>query len=214
MPADALARLPDALDFVDAAPLGCAGVTVFNALRRAGLRAGGTVAVFGLGGLGHLALLFASAMGYLPVVITRGTGRTVIAGELGAQHYIDTEAQDPAQVMGSLGGADLILSTSASTAEVTALLPGLAVGGRLTLVGVDGGDLVIPAAALVTNGSVVTGTLTGSPREIEETMAFAVTNGITPVTERMPLGKAAEAAAKLQRGQARFRIVLETAVRP
>lgn len=214
VPADALARIPDGLDFVDAAPLGCAAVTVFNALRRADLKPGGTVAVFGLGGLGHLAVLFAGAMGYRPVAITRGREREALAGELGAQHYIDTETHDPVEALQGLGGADLIVSTSASTAEVAGLLPGLSVGGRLTVVGVDGGDLVVPAAALVTQGYVVSGSLTGSPRDIEETMAFAVTNEIAPVTERMPLDEAAEAASRLQHGRARFRIVLETGAHP
>ncbi|TCC36378.1 alcohol dehydrogenase catalytic domain-containing protein [Kribbella speibonae] len=209
VPADALARIPEGLDFADAAPMGCAGVTVFNALRHAGVRAGGTVAVFGIGGLGHLAVSFSKALGYRTIAISRGDERKPQALELGAQSYIDSATEDVPAALQRLGGADLIISTASATDAVSGLVTGLRVGGRLTLVGVDGGRLTISAVQLVMNRQVVTGSLTGSPRDIEETMEFAVTNGIRPVIERMPLVQAEAALNKLRHGGVRFRIVLE-----
>ncbi|MFT3661638.1 MAG: FAD-dependent oxidoreductase [Gordonia sp. (in: high G+C Gram-positive bacteria)] len=209
VPADALAAIPDGMDFFDAAPMGCAGVTTFNAIRHAGVPAGGTVAVFGLGGLGHLAVQFASALGHRVIVIARGSDRAAAAHDLGADHYIDCTAEDAARALAVLGGADLLLSTVPTSAPVADLLPGLALRGRLTLIGVDGGDVAVPAAALVMKSQIVTGHLTGSPQDIEETMAFAVRHGIRPVIERRPLGEASEAVTRVAAGRARFRIVLD-----
>ncbi|WP_165396241.1 alcohol dehydrogenase catalytic domain-containing protein [Streptomyces sp. F001] len=211
VPADALARIPDGLDLFDAAPFGCAGVTTFNAVRKAGTRAGGRVAVFGLGGLGHLAVQFAAKLGYETIAIARGGDREKLARDLGAHHYIDSNAQAPGAVLKELGGADLIVHTASSTAPVDELLTGLNVHGQITLVGVDAGSVTVPAARLVMNGHTVTGHLTGSPRETEEAMRFAVTNGVRPMIERMPLEQAGEAVTRLRSGAPRFRIVLHTA---
>lgn len=211
VPADALARVPDGLGLFDAAPFGCAGVTTFNAVRRAGIRPGGRVAVFGLGGLGHLAVQFAAALGYETVAIARGAGREHLARDLGAHHYIDGDAQAPGAALKNLGGADLVVHTASSTAPVDELLTGLGVHGRLTLVGVDAGTVTVPAARLVMNGHILTGHLTGSPRETEEAMAFAVTHGVRPLIERMPLERAGDAVTRLRSGAPRFRIVLDTA---
>ncbi|MFF7790339.1 alcohol dehydrogenase catalytic domain-containing protein [Streptomyces sp. NPDC007991] len=210
VPADALARIPDGLDFFDAAPFGCAGVTTFNAVRKAGTRAGGRVAVFGIGGLGHLAVQFAAKLGFETVAIARGGEREKLARDLGAHHYIDSDAQEPGAALKELGGADLIVHTASSTAPVAELLTGLNVHGQLTLVGVDAGSVTVPAARLVMNGHTVTGHLTGSPRETEETMRFAVINGVRPMIERMPLEQAGEAVTRLRSGAPRFRIVLDT----
>ncbi|HMR50066.1 MAG TPA: alcohol dehydrogenase catalytic domain-containing protein [Arachnia sp.] len=209
VPEDALARVPDELSLFDAAPLGCAGVTTFNAIRRANVAAGGRVAVFGIGGLGHLAVQFAARMGYEVVVIARGMAREPLARQLGAHHYIDAESTEAGEVLRSLGGADLLLSTASTTEPLAGLLPGLRVGGRLCIVGVDGGVLEVPTAVLTMKSIVVTGHLTGSARDIEETMRFAVLNNVRPIIERMPLEEAAGAVERLTRGNARFRIVLD-----
>ncbi|MET9116677.1 alcohol dehydrogenase catalytic domain-containing protein [Streptomyces longwoodensis] len=211
VPADALARIPNGLDLADAAPFGCAGVTAFNAIRTAGIRAGGRVAVFGIGGLGHLAVQFAAQLGYETVAIARGKDREHLARELGAHHYVDSDTQRPGAALNQLGGADLIVCTASSTAPVEELLTGLGVYGQLTLVGVDAGSVTVPAARLVMSGHTLTGHLTGSPRETEEVMAFAVTTGVRPLIERMPLEKADEAITRLRTGVPRFRIVLDTA---
>jgi D-arabinose 1-dehydrogenase-like Zn-dependent alcohol dehydrogenase len=212
VPADALARIPDELDLFDAAPFGCAGVTTFNAVRKAGIRAGGRVAVFGLGGLGHLAVQYAAKLGYETIAIARGGDRAEPARELGAHHYIDSKAQAPGAALKELGGADLIVYTASSTASVDELLTGLNVHGQLTLVGVDAGSVTVPAAQLVMNGQTLTGHLTGSPRETEEAMDFAVINSVRPMIERMPLEKAGDAVTRLRSGAPRFRIILDTAV--
>ncbi|MEW2395517.1 alcohol dehydrogenase catalytic domain-containing protein [Streptomyces sp. NPDC046862] len=211
VPADALVRIPDGLDPFDAAPFGCAGVTTFNAVRKAGTRAGGRVAVFGLGGLGHLAVQFAANLGYETIAIARGGDREKPARDLGAHHYIDSTAQAPGAALKELGGADLIVHTASSTAPVAELLTGLNVHGQLTLVGVDAGSVTVPAARLVMNGHTLTGHLTGSPSETEEAMRFAVTNGVRPLVERIPLEQAGEAVTRLRSGAPRFRIVLDTA---
>lgn len=212
VPADALARIPDGLELFDAAPFGCAGVTTFNAVRKAGIRAGGRIAVFGLGGLGHLAVQFATKLGYETIAVARGGDRAELARELGAHHYIDSQAQAPGAALAELGGADLIVYTASSTAPVDELLTGLNVHGQLTLVGVDAGSVTVPAAQLVMNGHTLTGHLTGSSRETEEAMDFAVTNNVRPMIERMPLEKAGDAVTRLRSGAPRFRIVLDTAV--
>ncbi|MFJ4123760.1 alcohol dehydrogenase catalytic domain-containing protein [[Kitasatospora] papulosa] len=210
VPADALARIPNDLDLSDAAPFGCAGVTTFNAIRKAGIRAGGRVAVFGVGGLGHLAVQFAVKLGYETVAIARGRDREHLVRELGARHYVDSDAHAPGAVLKEFGGADLIVYTASSTAPVDELLTGLRTHGQLTLVGVDAGSVTVPAARLVMNGHTLTGHLTGSPRETEEAMAFAVTTGVRSMIERMPLKKADDAVTRLRSGAPRFRIVLDT----
>ncbi|MFE4081003.1 alcohol dehydrogenase catalytic domain-containing protein [Paenarthrobacter sp. YIM B13468] len=209
VPADAVAAIPDGMTFGDAAPMGCAGVTTFNAVREASVPAGGTVAVFGIGGLGHLAVQFAAKMGYRVVAIARGQDRAELAHRLGAHHYIDSTAEDPATVLASFGGANLILCTAPTTAPVKGLLPGLAVRGRLTLIGVDTGSISVPVGQLVMNGQLVTGHLTGSALDTEEAMRFAQLNGVKPMVEQMPLAQANEALTRLAAGEARFRIILD-----
>ncbi|SNR40577.1 zinc-binding dehydrogenase [Blastococcus mobilis] len=213
VPASALAHIPDGLDDFDAAPMGCAGVTTFNAVRHAHLTPDATVAVFGLGGLGHLAVQFAAAMGYRTIAIARGPERAHLARELGAHDYLDSAERPAGAALADLGGADLIVSTAPTTEPVAELLTGLRVGGRLTLIGVDGGSVQVPAAQLVMNGQTLTGHLTGSPRDTEEAMQFAVTTGVRPHVERMPLARANEAVARIRAGAPRFRIVLDPAGR-
>jgi D-arabinose 1-dehydrogenase-like Zn-dependent alcohol dehydrogenase len=166
VPASALARIPEGMDFFDAAPMGCAGVTTFNAVRKGGVTAGGIIAVFGLcglGGLGHLAVQFAAAMGYRAIAIARGPGRAAIAQEFGAADYIDSVALPAGAALADLGGADLIVCTAPTTEPVADLLTGLRVGGRLTLIGIDSGSIHVPVAKMVMNGQTLTGHLTAAP---------------------------------------------------
>ena len=209
VPADALARIPDETEFFDAAPMGCAGVTTFNAVRHARLAPGANVAVFGLGGLGHLAVQFAAAMGHRTVAIARGPERAGLARDLGAHDYVDSADRPAGAALADLGGADLIVCTAPTTEPVGELLGGLRVGGRLTLIGVDGGTVQVPAAQMVMNGQTLTGHLTGSPHDTEQAMRFAAANGVRPVVERMPLARANDAVERLREGAARFRIVLD-----
>jgi D-arabinose 1-dehydrogenase-like Zn-dependent alcohol dehydrogenase len=208
VPADALARIPDALAYEQAAPFGCAGVTTYNAIRQAHLRPGSRVAVFGIGGLGHLAVQFAARMGHETVAIARGADRESLAHELGAHHYLDSTARPPGAALAELGGADLIVSTASSTEPVDELFEGLRPGGQLTVIGIDAGSVTVPAARLVMNGHRIAGHLTGSPRDVEDAMAFAVTTGVRVAVERFPLERAADALDHLRAGRARFRIVL------
>lgn len=186
-------------------------MTAFNAVRGACTCAGGRVAVFGIGGLGHLAVQFAAKLGYEVIAIARGRDREELARGLGARHYIDSSSRAPGAALRELGGADLIVYTASDTAPADELLTGLKVRGRLTLAGIDAGSLTVPVARLVMNGITVTGHLTGSARDTEEAMEFAVAAGIRPVIERMPLEQAGQAVARLRSGGARFRIVLDTA---
>lgn len=209
VPIDALAAMPEGMDFFDAAPMGCAGVTTFNAIRNAEVPVGGTIAVFGIGGLGHFAVQFASAMGYRTVAIARGPDRAEPAYQLGADHYIDSTAQPAGAALAELGGADLILSTASTTEPVEELLSGLALHGQLTLLGIDDGTITVPAGQLASNSQIITGHLTGSPQDTEDAMRFAQRNGVRPVIERMLLSDVNEAVARIAAGDARFRIVLD-----
>ncbi|UYQ79111.1 alcohol dehydrogenase catalytic domain-containing protein [Glutamicibacter sp. JL.03c] len=211
-PASALAHIPDALDFVDAAPMGCAGVTAFNAVRGADAPAGGRIAVFGVGGLGHLAIQFAAAMGHEVTAVARGPEREQASIALGASAYIDSEATPAGKALREVGGVDAIISTASSTAPVAELITGLRPHGRLVLVGVDAGTLDLPVAPMVVHALSVTGHLTGSPADTEQAMAFAVRHGIQPTTQTFPLEQAQSALDALREGRARFRLVLETSL--
>ncbi|WP_230930028.1 zinc-binding dehydrogenase [Dietzia aurantiaca] len=213
VPATALARVPDGLDLVDAAPMGCAGVTTFNALRHAGVRPGARVAILGLGGLGHLAVQFADAMGFEVVVIARGPEKAADAADLGADAYVDADSVDPGAVLKESGGVDLIVSTVPATSAVEAVLPGLRPRGRLVLLGVAAGTLPVPVGQLVMNAQSVSGHVTGTPSDTEAAMRFALRNGIRPWAQRMPLEDVQEAVDRLAAGDVRYRIVLDTGAR-
>ena len=209
VPADALASIPEGMDVFDAAPMGCAGVTTFNAIRNSAAPAGGTVAVFGIGGIGHLAVQFAAKLGYQTIAIARGRQREHLAKQLGAVQYIDSEEQSPGEALAALGGSDLIVSTAPTTEPVSELVAGLSVHGRLVMLGVDAGSITLPVAQVVMNSQVITGSLPGAANDTEETMRFAQLHGIKPMIERMPLNKANEALERIARGEPRFRIVLD-----
>ena len=206
----ALVTIPDAISSVDAAPLLCAGVTTYNALRNAGLHAGDLVAVHGIGGLGHLGIQYARRMGFRTVAIARGPEKEVLAKKLGAHIYIDSNAGNPAEALKNLGGAKAILATAANSASMGPLLPGLAPRGRLIVAGVDMKDISVNSVALTFGGRSVQGVLTGTPIEEEETLKFSLLADVRPMIETMPLEQAAEAYSRMMNNNARFRIVLTT----
>jgi len=207
-PASALARIPDGLSFAEAAPLGCAGVTTYNALRQSRAVTGDRVAVLGIGGLGHLGVQWARAMGFETIAIARGADKEADARELGAHHYIDSTAGDVAAALQKLGGAQVVLATAANSAAMAATVGGLAAQGELVTVGVTTEPLPISPADLITPNLSVVGHPSGTSRDVEETMHFAVLSGVRARIEERPLAEAAEAFAAMQEGRARYRMVL------
>ena len=206
--ASGLSAVPDELKSVDAAPLVCAGLTTFNALRRSRARAGDLVAVQGVGGLGHLAVQYARRMGFRVAAIARGQSKQELAVRLGAHHYIDSEATDPAKALQQLGGATLILATASSSKSQGRLLGGLRPGGNLLVVGVDGTPIEIGSTDLVLAARSVGGSLTGSAQDGEDTLNFSVLQNIRSMNEIMPLEEAAAGYARMMGNKARFRVVL------
>ena len=207
-PATALARVPEGLSFVEAAPMGCAGVTTFNGLRKTRAKAGDLVAVLGVGGLGHLGVQFARAMGFETVAIARGAGKEADARELGAHHYIDSTAGDPAAELKKLGGATVVLATAANSEAMAATVGGLAPEGELVIIGVTPDNLPISPLQLINDGLSITGHPSGTSRDVEETMHFALQTGVRAMSEERPLAEAAEAYAAMDSGKARYRMVL------
>jgi D-arabinose 1-dehydrogenase-like Zn-dependent alcohol dehydrogenase len=208
--ARALASVPDEISSEEAAPLLCAGVTTYNALRNAGLRAGDLVAIQGVGGLGHLGIQYARKMGFHVVAIARGPEKEALARTLGAHIYIDSEKQNAAEALQALGGAKAILATASNSESMGPLFPGLAARGRLIVAGADGQNVSVNSMDLLFGGRVVEGTLTGTAIDEEDTLKFGVLTDIHPMIETAPLEKAAEAYARMMRNEARFRMVLTT----
>jgi propanol-preferring alcohol dehydrogenase len=205
-----IASVPDELTSAEAAPLLCAGITTYNALRNAGLRGGDLVAVQGIGGLGHLGVQFARHMGFHTVAIGRGREKEKLAKDLGAHVYIDTAADDAAAVLQRMGGARAILATGTSGGVMGSLVSGLAIRGKLIVVGVPQDPMQLSAWPLVFGGRSIYGSLTGTPLDNEETLAFSVLENIRPMIETVPLEQAADAYARMMQGKARFRMVLVT----
>jgi alcohol dehydrogenase len=208
VPANALARIPAGLSFVEAAPLGCAGVTTYNALRHTSAFPGDQVAVLGIGGLGHLGVQFARAMGFETVAIARGAEKEKAAHELGAHHYVDSTAGDVAEALQALGGVSVVLATAASSAAMGQTVGGLRPRGELVIIGVTADPLPISPMQLITPGLRVIGHPSGTAREVEETMRFAVQSGVRTRVEERPLAEAADAYATMSEGRARYRMVL------
>jgi D-arabinose 1-dehydrogenase-like Zn-dependent alcohol dehydrogenase len=208
--ASAMAAMPDDLAAEEAAPLLCAGITTYNALRQSGVRGGDRVAVLGIGGLGHLGVQFAVKLGMETVAIARGAEKEPLSRELGAHHYIDSTAGDPAQALLELGGADLILSTVTSSDAMAAVFGGLRPRGKLLVVGASMDPIAVPAAALIGGSKAIVGHASGTSRDSEDTLAFSVLSGVRPKIETVPLESAADAYQKMIDGQARFRMVLTT----
>src|SRR5580658_4801738 len=206
----ALASIPDELNSAEAAPLLCAGITTYNALRNAGLRGGDLVAVQGIGGLGHLGIQFARHMGFRTVAIGRGREKETLAKELGAHLYIDASVDDAADALQRMGGARAILATGTSGEGMGPLVSGLAARGKLIVVGVPPDQIQLSAFPLVFGGRSVYGSLTGTAIDQEDTLAFSVLENIRPMIETAPLEQAADAYARMMQGKARFRMVLVT----
>src|SRR5699024_3908027 len=201
---------PDGLADVEAAPMGCAGVTAFNAVRTAHPAGGGRIAVFGIGGIGHLAVQFAAAVGHEAVADARGADVEEAAPRRGADQYLARDATSAGSAPRALGGVDAITGPASATESVAEPLDGLRPRGRLVLVGVDAGSLQLAVAPMVMHALTVVGHVTGSPADTEQAMEFAVANGVRPVTQTAPLTQARTALEKLRDGEARFRLVLET----
>jgi propanol-preferring alcohol dehydrogenase len=205
-----IAAIPDELTSVDAAPLLCAGITTYNALRNAGLRGGDLVAVQGVGGLGHLGVQFARHMGFRTVAIGKGSDKEKLAKELGAHVYIDTAVEDAAAVLQRMGGARAILATAPSGGAMGPLVSGLAARGKLIVVGVPLDPIQVNAFPLVFGGRSIYGSLAGTAIDTEDALAFSVLENIRPMIETAPLEQAADAYARMMQGKARFRMVLVT----
>ncbi|HEV2634637.1 MAG TPA: alcohol dehydrogenase catalytic domain-containing protein [Actinocrinis sp.] len=212
VPATALARVPDRMSTVQAAPMACAGVTCFGALRNSGARPGDLVAVLGLGGLGHLGVQFAAKMGFDTVVIARGQDKASFAASLGSRHYIDATSQDVAAELQRLGGARIVLATASNSDAISGTVEGLAPNGELVVIGIDPEPLRVAPLQLILQGRSVHGHPAGSPADIEDTMAFAELTGISALVEEVPLEQAAEGYARMASNKARFRVVLTTGV--
>jgi D-arabinose 1-dehydrogenase-like Zn-dependent alcohol dehydrogenase len=207
-PVEAVARIPDGIDPADAGPLLCAGITTFNSLRHSGAGPGDLVAVQGLGGLGHLGVQFANKFGYRVAAVGRGSENAAFAKKLGAHHYIDSKAENPAEALQKLGGAKVILATAPSSKAMSEIFNGLGRNGTLLVVGADMTPLELPIPALITGRKRVQGWSAGTPSDSEDTLRFAVLTGVRAMIEKFPLEKAAEAYQRMMSGQAQFRVVL------
>jgi D-arabinose 1-dehydrogenase-like Zn-dependent alcohol dehydrogenase len=207
---NAMALIPDELAAEDAAPLLCAGLTTYNALRHSGARGGDLVAILGIGGLGHLGVQFARRLGFDTVAIARGREKEKPARRLGAHHYIDSTAQDPAQELTRLGGARVILATVTSTAAMAAVAGGLGIRGKLLVVGAGMEPLNIPPAMLISGDKSIAGHASGTSGDSEDTLAFSALADVRPMIETLPLERATEAYERMMSGAARFRMVLTT----
>ncbi|HEY6760454.1 MAG TPA: alcohol dehydrogenase [Baekduia sp.] len=210
VPLDALARIPDDLSAEDAAPLLCAGITTFNALRESDARPGDVVAILGIGGLGHLGVQYAAKMGFKTIAIARGTDKAELARELGAHLYIDSTAQNPAEELTKLGGARVILSTVTHAPTMSAAIDGLSPRGQLIVVGVDADPILVGSTQIVTTNRQVLGHASGTSQDSEDTLAFSVLQSISPRIETYALEDAAAGYDRMMAGDARFRVVLTT----
>jgi D-arabinose 1-dehydrogenase-like Zn-dependent alcohol dehydrogenase len=208
VPPEALARIPDGISPEEAAPLLCAGITTFNALRHSGATAGQLVAVLGTGGLGHLAVQFAAKMGFDTVAIARGADKEPFVRKLGARHYIDSAAEDAAQRLQALGGARVILATVPSGKAMSALLGGLGPNGKLIVLGVGPDPIEVPTMMIVLARQSIAGWPSGTSIDSQDTLAFAAQTGVRPLIETFPLARAEEAYQRMMSGKARFRVVL------
>ena len=209
-PANGLVRIPEDLATEDAAPLLCAGVTTYHSLRESGARAGDTVAVLGLGGLGHLGVQFARKMGFRTVAIARGADKEALARELGAHIYIDSATVNAAEALAKLGGAKTILATAPNAQATSELIPGLAVRGVLMIIGVGGEPIQVNAVDMIPTNRTIQGHASGAAIDSEDTLNFSALSGVRPRIETMPLERASEAYERMMSAKARFRMVLTT----
>ena len=207
-PATSLAAIPDEVPAEEAGPFMCAGVTVFNALRNSGARAGELVAVQGIGGLGHLGIQYARRMGFRTVAINRGKDKESLAHDLGAHHYIDASAQDAAAELQKLGGANVILATAPNAQAISALADGLGPDGKLLVPAAPHEPLSISMFSLISRRSSVAGWYSGTAKDSQDTMEFSALSHVHPMIEKYPLDRVAEAYERMHSGKVRFRVVL------
>jgi D-arabinose 1-dehydrogenase-like Zn-dependent alcohol dehydrogenase len=207
-PTSALVPIPDALSDVDAAPLLCAGVTTYNALRHSGALPGDLVAVLGIGGLGHLGIQFANRFGYKVAAIGRGSETAALARKLGAGVYIDSVSTNAAEALQKLGGAKVILATAPSSKAMSALIDGLGPNGKLMVIGAAFEPIEVTPVQLITGSRTLQGWASGTPADSEDTVRFAELSGVRAMNETYPLEKAEEAYARMMSGKAQFRVVL------
>jgi D-arabinose 1-dehydrogenase-like Zn-dependent alcohol dehydrogenase len=207
-PVEALAAIPDTLSAVEAAPLLCAGITTYNALRHSGAMPGDLVAVQGIGGLGHLGIQFGNKFGYKVAAIGRGSENAALAKKLGASVYIDSKSTNAAEELQKLGGAQVILATAPSSRAMSELINGLGPNGKLVVIGATFDPIEVTPIQLISGSRTIQGWAAGTPADSEDTLRFAELSGVRPMIETYPLDKAAEAYARMMSGNAQFRVVL------
>jgi D-arabinose 1-dehydrogenase-like Zn-dependent alcohol dehydrogenase len=207
-PVEALVSIPESLTDVEAAPLLCAGITTYNALRHSGALPGDLVAVQGIGGLGHLAIQFGNKFGYKVAAIGRGSETVGLAKKLGASVYMDSQSTNAAEALQKLGGAQVIVALAPSSKAMSELFDGLAPNGKLIVIGVDSEPLQVTPVQLITGSRTIQGWASGTPADMEDTLHFAELTGVRPMIETYPLEKAGEAYARMMSGKAQFRVVL------
>lgn len=207
-PVEALTGVPGALAAAEAAPLLCAGVTTYNALRHSGALPGDLVAVQGVGGLGHLGIQFASRFGYKVAAVGRGPENAELAKQLGANAYVDSNSEDPAEALRKMGGAKVIVATAPNSKAMSELVGGLGANGRLFVVGVEFAPIEVTPVQLIMGGRSIHGWNTGTPADAEDTLCFSELSVVRPIIETYPLERAGEAYARMMSGKARFRVVL------
>jgi len=207
-PVEALTTMPESLSDAEAAPLLCAGITTFNALRHSGARPGDLVAVLGIGGLGHLGIQFANKFGYKVAAIGRGSENAELAKKLGANLYIDNKVTNAAEALQKLGGAQVILATAPSSKAMSEVINGLGPNGKLMVVGAAFDPIEVTPVQLISGSKSIQGWASGTAADAEDTLRFAELSGVRPMIETYPLEKAAEAYARMMSGNAQFRVVL------
>jgi D-arabinose 1-dehydrogenase-like Zn-dependent alcohol dehydrogenase len=207
-PREALVAIPESLNDAEAAPLLCAGITTYNALRHSGAFPGDLVAVLGIGGLGHLGIQFANKFGYKVAAIGRGSENAMLAKKLGASLYIDSKSTNPAEALQKLGGARVILATAPSSKAMSELIDGLGPNGKLMVIGATFDPIEVTPIQLISGSRTIQGWAAGTPADSEDTLRFAELTGVRPMIETYPLEKAAEAYARMLSGKAKFRVVL------
>jgi D-arabinose 1-dehydrogenase-like Zn-dependent alcohol dehydrogenase len=207
-PVEALVAMPESLSDAEAAPLLCAGITTFNALRHSGALPSDLVAVQGIGGLGHLGIQFANKFGYKVAAIGRGPENAELAKKLGANVYIDSKSTNAAEELQKLGGAKVILATAPSSKAMSELINGLGPNGKLMVVGATFDPIEVTPIQLISGSRTIQGWASGTPTDSEDTLRFAELTGVRPMIETYPLEKAAEAYARMMSGKAEFRVVL------
>jgi D-arabinose 1-dehydrogenase-like Zn-dependent alcohol dehydrogenase len=209
-PTEALAIIPDELSATDAAPLMCAGITTYNALRNSGARVGDIVAILGIGGLGHLGVQFAAKMGFRTIAIARGKDEEELVKKLGARLYIDNRSQNAVEELNKLGGAKVILATVPSGKAMSEILGGLAVNGKLVIIGASDQPIEVPPSLFIQGRRSLVGWPSGTSIDSQDTLSFSVLSGVRSMNEVFPLERAAEAYELMMNGKARFRCVLTT----